>query len=345
MISIRQGAIATVCVIVAACGSSRVDAPSPRTLRATLDVEALTLDGSLPTDLHATLSSSSGPSTVSFNLAGVAALTGLVGDTLTLRIEGSASSQLDASQGRIVLHRDTSLAVILIPRTWTIQRGRYASMKRTIDLAAALAVNPDSSRYLDQFAPSIAHVAAWTESSFPIPVGFDSTAVTRRWTAHDSTVFWQYADTVSAVAGSVLFKPAGDQTVNSPGTIGLNVDYTFKTSPQAWLTVRVLNSCFLPTRFCGDVHGEVAASAGFYYAWSPDEKIIMHELMHALGFGHSCHWPSIMGISRPQCVGEFPKKPTVDDIAYLEFMTRLATVMSLHPDAWQLQEALAGLSP
>lgn len=127
----------------------------------------------------------------------------------------------------------------------------------------ALEPNDDGSRYLDGFAPSLAHVAAWTDASFPIPVGFDSTTATRRWTAHDSTVFWQYADTMNAIAGRTLFKPAGDQTISSAGAIGLTVDDAFMTSPQGWLAVRTLNSCFLPTRVCGDVHGEVAASAGF----------------------------------------------------------------------------------
>jgi len=340
----RRVCIGSLGATAAACGSLALDVPATNATPVTLTLHALTLDGSVPPDLHATISAPSGSSLVSFNSAGVATLAGRSADSLAVRVESNASSRFYASQGQIVLHRDTSVAVVLLPHTWTVQRGTYASTDRTIDLAAALEANDDGSRYLDGFAPSVEQVAAWTDASFPIPVGFDSSAAGRRWTAHDSTVFWQYADTMNAIAGRTLFKPSGDQTITSAGAIGLTVDYTFMTSPQGWLAVRTLNSCVLPVRFCGDVHGEVAASAGFYGQWSPDEKIIMHELMHALGFGHSCHWPSIMGLSRPQCVAEFPKKPTADDIAYLELMTRLATVLSTHPEAWQLREALAALS-
>jgi hypothetical protein len=340
---LRDPLIVMLAALGAACGARDAQVAPPQIATVMLELRVTSLSGALPEGGTVTATSAGGTSTIALSSAGTARVPALAGDSLRVRIDASAASPTYASEGRLVVHRDTSVDVVLIPRRWVVQHGEYAGMERPIDLPAAIGLNPDGSHFLDVFAPTPAHFLGWPASAFPIPVGFDSTTATRRWTASDSLVFWQYADEMSRIAGETLFRRVGDQSLTSPGAIGLQADYTFKTPPEAWLFIRSLGSCQLPVRFCDDLHGVVAGLPGLVYRYSPTDKLVMHELMHALGFGHSCHWPSIMALSLPGCDDSFPSRPSVEDIAYIEFVTQLATVLAEHPDAWQLEEALAAI--
>jgi hypothetical protein len=43
----------------------------------------------------------------------------------------------------------------------------------------------------------------------------------------------------------------------------------------------------------------------------------------------------------PGCSTEVPRDVTVDDVAYMELVFRLASVLEAHPQAWHLDAALA----
>jgi hypothetical protein len=69
---------------------------------------------------------------------------------------------------------------------------------------------------------------------------------------------------------------------------------------------------------------------------------MQHEMMHALGFGHACYWSSVMMHTGPACSSNVPLDVSVDDVAYMELVFRLASVLATHPQAWNLDEALTG---
>ena len=67
--------------------------------------------------------------------------------------------------------------------------------------------------------------------------------------------------------------------------------------------------------------------------------------MHALGFGHGCYWSSVMMHTGPARSQTVPTDVTVDDVAYMELVFRLASVLTTYPQAWNLDEALSGARP
>jgi hypothetical protein len=110
-----------------------------------------------------------------------------------------------------------------------------------------------------------------------------------------------------------------------------------------------LGACGDRARLCTAVRGTVSLSEGTllefpgsYFETARERenaRTVQHELMHALGFGHGCYWPSIMMYTGPACAATFPEEPSAYDIAYVEFVQTLAGTLAVHPDAWHLAEA------
>ena len=45
----------------------------------------------------------------------------------------------------------------------------------------------------------------------------------------------------------------------------------------------------------------------------------------------------------PGCSSDVPYSLTVDDVAYIELVFRLATTLEAHPEAWHVDEALRAI--
>jgi hypothetical protein len=155
-------------------------------------------------------------------------------------------------------------------------------------------VCPDStSAVCDSFYPRswlTRGVDFWTHGAAPIPVAFDRTHSTSTITAADSVAFWAAASRMSDDLGWPVFKPA---TILSPGAIDVNgtiagavlvvVDGTLAAGGEAidrYDQLGFLNAA----RVRVPRESDLATQAR-----------VTHVLFHALGFGHTCAWPSVMG--------------------------------------------------
>lgn len=227
----------------------------------------------------------------------------LLEDSVEIRVE-----ELDPTTRRfhpaiaVVRHADlrTTQKFVLIPRRWTITADaapcRYAGQTIDIDveLAYTRSVADASSFYWRAPDPAggwTYRTATFPKSQMPIPVAFDHAASTDPISDADSAGFWGIVGELESELCGDLFRPA-TRSALPPGRDVIvltdrNLDATARGGPNSGVddgaTVLVGGVVICRTTAC------ITAS-----------ETIRHELLHVLGFGHSCAWPTIM---RAGCTG------------------------------------------
>jgi hypothetical protein len=265
------------------------------------------------------------------------------GNTLDLRVDVAAPRQYHPSVASHTVVGDTTLDIVVVPTTWVVQRGPHAGSRRPIDIVKAFGSDNDDTHFLNLFTPSRKILVAWPEEALPLSVGLDTTGTARRWSEADSAWFWSALNDINSAMGRSVFRPTGSVAVSTRNVIGIRIDYD-KPGYFGSLGATV-DGCRLPARVCNDLHGAVILARGIFYRSLFDEenfRSMQHEMMHALGFGHACYWSSVMTHTGGGCISTVPARVTVDDVAYMELIFRLASVLAVHPQAWNLDEALAG---
>lgn len=325
--------------------------PTPAAF-ARVSLEVLAVGGSGHEPIEATVRSGvTGTRTLPAIVGQTLAIDVPVGDSLDITISESPAGALTPASGRATVAHDTTIDVVLLPSSWTIARGIYAGSTVPIDLGRAFGADSDDTRYLDHWSPSGRLVFAWAASAFPITVARDTTAGALSWTADDSAFFWHAASDFNTVAGEELFRPGDAGAALRPNGISVRIMPLSIAGLTNFATFS--SECHEPRRVCTDLSFSVELNPGvfligppsglFYeYHVSSSLHTMEHELMHALGFGHACYWPSVLMRTGPRCapVTDMPTRPTASDIAYIEMMTALATVLQAHPFAWSIAEAL-----
>jgi hypothetical protein len=328
-------------VLAAACGG---DAPlptsAPPVTTARVVVRVMTLgDRPLPPSFVRTRTSTTVDS-AAIGADGRAQLTVSARDSVELTVSVTASSHYGSAWSERFA-RDTTIDVVLIPRTWTIQRGVHTGTTRVIDLAKAVSASVPNTHYLNAFSPGARAVAAWPLSALPIAVGVDTTGGTQLWKARDSAFFWSSVAELNAQIGREVFKPAGAVAPKSIEKIAVHLDPRVTVAGGA-----LSNQCDAGQHLCTRRFGELWIRPDFSYPSGPfaeqNRRMVKHELLHALGFGHSCYWPSLMLVTVLDCVSlsELPMALTADDAAYIELMFELATALESRPAAWSIDEAI-----
>ena len=213
--------------------------------------------------------------------------------------------------------------ILLIPRTWRIATGAHAGTEVEIDLAGATrpvcagcdafygSVRGDQNSRLPPGIPS------WPPRAFPLDVAFDRENGSQI-TAADSTAFWGIARSLESAFGLRLFRAAELRRVlaeirdDGPGSLLVTVD------PQ------------LPGIGWGSYGGQsgdiLAATVHFRSAFtfrSPGAReVVAHEMFHALGFGHTCAWRSL--VADPlRCRTQQADSPTPEDVAHAQLLWRI----------------------
>jgi hypothetical protein len=309
-----------------------------------LQVAAITCDGAPLSSGYVVRRRGVAVDSVPLTASGTATLDQRSGDTLLLSVVPTATDRYYASIGTLVVGGDTAVDVVMIPTSWTVQRGRYAGAKRAIDIIKAIGSDADDTHFLDHFTPVAGMLVGWTEDDLPITVGYDTTATTRRWTPADSSWFWSALLDINDAMGRTIFRPATNVALSTPKVVSVRVDYETPSIRQGSIGTN-LDICKPPLRGCDAVHGVVTLGSSVFFRSRFDDEnflVMQHEMMHVLGFGHACYWPSVVMRTGPDCAPTVPNDITVDDAAYIEFVLRLGTVLEAHPYAWNLDEALTG---
>lgn len=201
----------------------------------------------------------------------------------------------------------------LVPPTWTIEDGPYAGQEVPVSLEAGNEEAQDGASFF--FSHDIGSLldASWPTDNLPVPVAFHHDSTTVAITTADSIAFWEGVDRFQDRFGEELFAPA----VLPPDSRILHED---------WITVRV-DTTLGPTAMADPRWHRPGASVGpppQVSLWSgalhfreaeglSNEWLVMHEMAHLLGHGHTCAWGSILGGSSSGCSGS--EDPTPEDVA------------------------------
>lgn len=213
--------------------------------------------------------------------------------------------------------------ILLVPRIWRIVTGAHAGTEVEVDLAGATrpvcagcdafygSVRGDRNSRLPPGIPT------WPPRAFPLDVAFDRENGSRI-TAADSIAFWEIARSLESAFGLRLFRPAELRRVlaeihdDGPGSLLVTVD------PQlpgiGWGSYGGQSGDIL----AGTVHFRSA----FTFRGPGAREVVAHEIFHALGFGHTCAWRSLVADPR-RCRGQQTDTPSAEDVAHAQLLWRI----------------------
>ncbi len=207
---------------------------------------------------------------------------------------------------------------VLVPRAWRIPAGRYADHWVEVNLDKAFErISPTrvESFFMWQIDGAVDsrnrdRPRSWGVESLPISVLFDRDSSSWSIEPVDSTTLWNVLDSMEEDFGLDLFTPARAEDIPEDG-------------PAAERTIRVwvreeLGRFVLGMAGSEHTEGEIRRGRVMIRRrrWFRDHVIVKHEFMHALGFGHTCAWPS--AVTGPMCYDRALDTASRFDVAHVE---------------------------
>ena len=229
---------------------------------------------------------------------------------------------------------------VLIPTRWKVSDGRFAG--RSVDINLQQALVPScvlcSSFYRPaRLASGATRIQTWRETSYPLRVALDRSSVSGRLTARDSIVMWRALADLQEDLGAGLFRPASYwETLpdEDNGPFDVVLVWFDPRLAAAGVSVTVLDR--------GDItYAGVRFKRSSMLADIQGPGLISHEFLHALGFGHTCAWRSLMA-DPYRCAGNTSPTATLKDVAYIQLLLRTHALQREHEAQWGIEAALAG---
>ena len=189
---------------------------------------------------------------------------------------------------------------------WTIKAGSFAGQRIAIDKNAASRRSSRFWRISDIGGQK--RIVGWNPSRLPARVAFRPG---RGISAADSVSFWAILEQMQKDMGMRLFEPASLPIDSDPDDL-IVVDTKPMTSAEGLTLVTWGHGGSLY-----DARVFVRAAETLRNA-----RVVTHEMMHALGFGHTAAWTSVMN-----GYGGGGGGLTAEDVAYAQFalQSRVAT--------------------
>ena len=199
-----------------------------------------------------------------------------------------------------------TIRALLVPTTFTIAGGTYAGTSVPIVVDAALAGPREHARFW-RVSRQSGHGTpiGWPDERFPLPlavVGHISALRTA-----DSASFWAIARQLERDFGRTLFRPISLDSAESEGwSVTLSLNPQEDTPGVTFITYDGRGDVFNAT---------VAIRSSLLLS---DQRVVTHELLHVLGFGHAVGWHSVMGSPYQPAA-----RATPSDVAYAQLFYRL----------------------
>jgi hypothetical protein len=194
--------------------------------------------------------------------------------------------------------------VILLPLRWRIRGGSFDGQEVAVDPGRATTRYGDGTGYwrLTRRGRTVGRAVSWVVDSFPVRVAFRHDRGDPYISANDSVRFWAMATSLEQTLGRALFRPASYEEVEA-GADGIFVTVSRRLSAGG--------KTFTTHDASGRIYEALVTVSQHDYLG--DSRIAMHELMHAIGFGHTGAWVSVMG---PNASGV--RTPSAEDVAYAQ---------------------------
>lgn len=196
------------------------------------------------------------------------------------------------------------MRIVLVPLRWRIRGGPFDGREVPIDPAQATMSPGDGPGFwrLTRRSRLTGRPVSWVADSFPIRVAFRHERSDPFISAGDSARFWEMARNLELVLGRTLFRPASFEEVDA-GADGIFVTVN-RRMPSAGKT-------FVTYDESGRIY-EALVTVG-QNDYLGQSRVATHEMLHAIGFGHTRAWSSVMG---PNASGA--DWPTAEDVAYAQ---------------------------
>lgn len=298
-----------------------------------------TLDGGSPGRLKVLVEGASGVIEAEVGHDGSFSLANhFAGDSLSVMIVGSGfERRYHPTLLVLPLESVTDIEVLLIPRSWRIRGGRYAG--ELVDISLAAAFRPPCGGMgdinCDGFYPRnwLEDLKLWRVADLPIPLALSRSHSTSLIEESDSLAFWSIVDEMNADLGREFFVPVAES----------RLEYDELDRPIGGVTVyldRNLIGYGAWANWWWNARGEItsgrvrlAESSSFSSA-----SLMTHELVHILGFKHSCSWPTVMG--GYGCAAYDGLSP--GDVAHIELAMAVNELVRESGIEYGLVEALQG---
>ncbi|HEX6370091.1 MAG TPA: hypothetical protein VF006_14315 [Longimicrobium sp.] len=244
------------------------------------------------------------------------------------------------------IHRRDAQAeqgIVLVPRTWTIPAGRYAGQAVGISPhRARTPVCPRCSVFWVRVQPQgqeAVRFQGWPASRFPLRVGFDREHSVPAGAAPDSAAFWRGVESVEDAFGMDLFRPvryaqtlADGMEENGPDDVVLvAIDPSL---PVAGLTMVLGRRGIVE-------YAAVSLQRRGVVLTDYGPELVGHEMMHVLGFGHTCSWRSVSA-DLQRCPQMRTSAASPEDVAHAQVLYRVRDLQRAANLRWGLDAAAAG---
>lgn len=233
--------------------------------------------------------------------------------------------------------------IILVPRTWTIAAGRYAG--QPVGLSPHGARTPVCRRcsmFWVRAQPQGAEAVrfqGWPGSRFPLRVAFDREHSVPAGAAPDSAAFWRSVERVDDAFGMNLFRPAHYPQTLAQGMEEDVPDDVVLVVIDPSLSVAGL-TMVLGRRGMVE-YAAVSLQRRGVVLTDYGPELVAHEMMHALGFGHTCSWRSVSA-DLQRCPQMRTSVPSPEDVAHAQVLYRVRDLQRTGSYRWGLDAAVAG---
>ena len=185
---------------------------------------------------------------------------------------------------------------------WTIESGTFAGYNIPLDLSRAIGRKGQKDRFWRFSAGAgVGAIVGWKSNRYPISVAFRRNRRSPDITGEDSIAFWSIITGMNEDFGQQMFIP-GTLNGDDPAEV-IVVDLGIMReadglSRVTWAPSGELFDVRVTLRDAGVLH---------------NTRVVTHEMMHALGFGHTTAWKSVVNPDRSGS-----DRLTAEDVAYAE---------------------------
>mgnify|MGYP003945963735 CR=1 FL=1 len=202
--------------------------------------------------------------------------------------------------------------ILLLPKRWRIRGGTFDGREVPIDPVRATTRYNEGTGYwrVTRRGRFTGHAVSWVPDSFPVRVAFRHDRGDPFISPGDSIRFWDVARNLEAMLGLRLFRAASFEEIDA-GADGIFVTVMPRMSAAG--------KTFVTYDASGRIYEALLTVGEREYLGQP--RVATHELMHAIGLGHTGAWSSVMGPS-----GGGPDLPSVEDVAYAQVYFEISKV-------------------